>query len=274
MKEVRGERVLIDEGNSNFDREVGWYLIIYSKNVGRKITRATQDYSAQLLATSGQYQTALATSIQVDVGFSFTAIFFTRSQYVLQQFLLQRKERSLEQPHDHSPPLLETFGQRQTTLVSIILVYVGFSSTPFFSIRSQWLRRKANPWIGHVSRGSSNALYSGSRLEVIPKIEWDSHSKMRKFLGGGDHTYLNKVYDWFEECLEIQAIADDTTSKYVPPHVNIFYCLGGIMLTCFLVQVAIGFALTIYYRLTLTNASASASVEYIMTEANFGWLIR
>ncbi|MFS7920292.1 putative cytochrome b/b6, di-hem cytochrome, transmembrane, cytochrome b/b6-like domain superfamily [Helianthus anomalus] len=49
----------------------------------------------------------------------------------------------------------------------------------------------------------------------------------------GDHTYLNKVYDWFEERLEIQAIADDITSKYVPPHVNIFYCLGGITFTCF-----------------------------------------
>lgn len=49
-------------------------------------------------------------------------------------------------------------------------------------------------------------------------------------------TYLNKVYDWFG--LEIQAIADDITSQYVPPHVNIFYCLGGITLTCFLVQVA------------------------------------
>jgi len=37
-------------------------------------------------------------------------------------------------------------------------------------------------------------------------------------------------------CLfEIQAIADDITSKYVPPHVNIFYCLGRITLTCFLV---------------------------------------
>ncbi|KAK2653188.1 hypothetical protein Ddye_013044 [Dipteronia dyeriana] len=33
-------------------------------------------------------------------------------------------------------------------------------------------------------------------------------------------------------------IADDITSKYDPPHVNIFYCLGGITLTCFLVQVA------------------------------------
>ncbi|KAK9662157.1 hypothetical protein RND81_O054900, partial [Saponaria officinalis] len=84
-------------------------------------------------------------------------------------------------------------------------------------------------------------------------------------------TYLNKVYDWFEERLEIQAIADDITSKYVPPHVNIFYCLGGITLTCFLVQVATGFAMTFYYRPTVTEAFAS--VQYIMTEANFGGVV-
>ena len=52
---------------------------------------------------------------------------------------------------------------------------------------------------------------------------------------------MGKVYDWFEERLEVQAIADDISSKYVPPHVNIFYCFGGIVFTCFLVQVATGF---------------------------------
>ena len=83
---------------------------------------------------------------------------------------------------------------------------------------------------------------------------------------------MSKVYDWFEERLEIQAIADDISSKYVPPHVNIFYCLGGITLTCFLVQVATGFAMTFYYRPTVTEAFAS--VQYIMTDVNFGWLIR
>jgi len=83
---------------------------------------------------------------------------------------------------------------------------------------------------------------------------------------------MSNVYDWFQELLEIQAIADDITSKYVPPHVNIFYCLGGITLTCFIVQVATGFAMTFYYRPTVTEAFAS--VEYIMTQVNFGWLIR
>nr|YP_009369886.1 cytochrome b6 [Boldia erythrosiphon]ARO90574.1 cytochrome b6 [Boldia erythrosiphon] len=83
---------------------------------------------------------------------------------------------------------------------------------------------------------------------------------------------MNKVYDWFEERLEIQAIGDDITSKYVPPHVNIFYCLGGIVLVCFIMQVVSGFAMTFYYRPTV--AEAFSSVEYIMTDVNFGWLIR
>ena len=83
---------------------------------------------------------------------------------------------------------------------------------------------------------------------------------------------MNKVYDWFEERLEVQAIADDISSKYVPPHVNIFYCFGGLVFTCFLIQVATGFAMTFYYRPSVVDAFAS--VEYIMTSVNFGWLIR
>ena len=80
------------------------------------------------------------------------------------------------------------------------------------------------------------------------------------------------VYDWFNDRLEIQAIADDITAKYVPPHVNIFYCLGGITLTSFLIQIASGFALTFYYRPTVTEALSS--VRAIMIDTNFGWLIR
>nr|YP_009540937.1 cytochrome b6 [Lepocinclis tripteris]AYQ93363.1 cytochrome b6 [Lepocinclis tripteris] len=83
---------------------------------------------------------------------------------------------------------------------------------------------------------------------------------------------MGKIYDWFEERLEIQSIADDISSKYVPPHVNIFYCLGGITFTCFIIQVATGFAMTFYYRPTVTEAFMS--VQYIMNEVNFGWLIR
>lgn len=80
------------------------------------------------------------------------------------------------------------------------------------------------------------------------------------------------VYNWFQERLEIEALAEDVTSKYVPPHVNIFYCFGGMALTCFLIQFATGFAMTFYYSPTVTEAYAS--VQALMTEVNFGWLIR
>ena len=65
------------------------------------------------------------------------------------------------------------------------------------------------------------------------------------------------VYDWFNERLEIQDIVDDISSKYVPPHVNIFYCLGGITLVCFLIQFATGFAMTFYYKPTVVEAYSS-----------------
>lgn len=83
---------------------------------------------------------------------------------------------------------------------------------------------------------------------------------------------MNNIYDWLQERIEIQALTDDVTSKYIPPHVNIFYCLGGITLTCFIVQVATGFALTFYYRPTITEAFSS--IEFIITQVNLGWLIR
>ena len=44
------------------------------------------------------------------------------------------------------------------------------------------------------------------------------------------------MYDWCEERLEFQSIADDILAKFVPAHVNIFYCFGGIMLTSFIFQ--------------------------------------
>jgi len=83
---------------------------------------------------------------------------------------------------------------------------------------------------------------------------------------------MRKVYNWFQDRLEIQSLVDDVTSKYVPPHVNIFYCIGGITFTCFLTQVATGFAITFYYRPRV--ADAFSSVQYIITEVSFGWVIR
>lgn len=83
---------------------------------------------------------------------------------------------------------------------------------------------------------------------------------------------MSSFYDWCEERFQVQSIADDILSKYVPAHVNIFYCFGGIVLTSFIVQAASGFALTIYYRPTVLEAYTS--IEILQSSINIGWLVR
>lgn len=80
------------------------------------------------------------------------------------------------------------------------------------------------------------------------------------------------VYEWCEERPQIQSIADDVLSKYVPAHVNIFYCFGGLVLTSPLVQGASGLALTIYFRSTVLEAFES--VEAIIDSVGLGQLVR
>src|SRR4029450_134302 len=61
--------------------------------------------------------------------------------------------------------------------------------------------------------------------------------------------------------------------KVVPIHrYTVFYYLGGMALFLFLVQVVTGSLLLAYYR--PSAAEAFESVQYIMAEVPFGWLIR
>ena len=83
---------------------------------------------------------------------------------------------------------------------------------------------------------------------------------------------LGMIYDWCEERLEIQCIADDILAKFVPAHVNLFYCFGGIILTCFIFQGGSGFGLTIYYQPTVVEAFGS--VRVILYGVNLGWFLK
>lgn len=56
------------------------------------------------------------------------------------------------------------------------------------------------------------------------------------------------AHGWGEERLEAQALGDDVLGKRVPPHVNLFYCLGGLALAALSAQFASGTALTLLYR--------------------------
>jgi len=61
--------------------------------------------------------------------------------------------------------------------------------------------------------------------------------------------------------------------KEVPLHKHSFwYYLGGMTLFLFIVQVGTGILLLFYYR--ASAAEAYESIQFIMTEVKFGWLIR
>jgi len=84
---------------------------------------------------------------------------------------------------------------------------------------------------------------------------------------------LATVTSWLDERLSISALAKVASKKEVPLHRHsIWYYFGGMTLFLFTVQVATGILLLLYYRPSAEGAFES--VQFIMTEVQFGWLIR
>jgi len=81
------------------------------------------------------------------------------------------------------------------------------------------------------------------------------------------------VREWFEERLPLKQTAEFAAHKTVPMHrFSVVYYLGGMTLFFFLIQIATGILLMLYYR--PSAESAFESVEFIMTRVPFGWLVR
>ena len=59
--------------------------------------------------------------------------------------------------------------------------------------------------------------------------------------------------------LKIREIAANGSSKYVPPHVNIFYCFGGLVFTSFVAQITTGAAMTFNYVPEVSRSLADHS---------------
>ncbi|HWO00159.1 MAG TPA: cytochrome bc complex cytochrome b subunit [Blastocatellia bacterium] len=78
---------------------------------------------------------------------------------------------------------------------------------------------------------------------------------------------------WLDERLGTDALAKLARKKEVPVHRHtVWYYFGGMSLFLFLVQVVTGILLLLYYRPSAENAFES--VQFIMTEVQFGWLVR
>lgn len=81
------------------------------------------------------------------------------------------------------------------------------------------------------------------------------------------------MFVWLDERLGINALFGLAKKKEVPLHRHsIWYYFGGMTLFLFMVQVVTGILLLLYYR--PSSEGAFESVQFIITEVQFGWLIR
>lgn len=84
---------------------------------------------------------------------------------------------------------------------------------------------------------------------------------------------METIQRWLDERLSISTLARTAQKKEVPLHRHsIWYYFGGMTLFLFAVQVVTGILLLLYYRPSAENAFES--VQFIVTEVKFGWLIR
>src|SRR5436305_15037628 len=84
---------------------------------------------------------------------------------------------------------------------------------------------------------------------------------------------IEPLKNWLDERLSISTLTHLADKKEVPVHRHsIWYYFGGMTLFLFAVQVATGILLLLYYRPSSENAFES--VQFIITEVKFGWLIR
>ncbi len=82
-----------------------------------------------------------------------------------------------------------------------------------------------------------------------------------------------RVLTWLQDRYDLSAIEYLIKKKEVPIHRHsLWYYFGGITLFFFIIQVFTGIMLLLYYR--PTAEAAFESVQFIMTEVHFGWLIR
>lgn len=82
-----------------------------------------------------------------------------------------------------------------------------------------------------------------------------------------------RVIDWLDERLDLSTVRHFIAEKGVPVHAHkVWYYLGGMTLFLFAVQVATGILLLLYYRPSADEAYES--VQFIVTQVEFGWLIR
>lgn len=82
-----------------------------------------------------------------------------------------------------------------------------------------------------------------------------------------------KLLQWLDDRIPVSKVwKEHAADYYAPKNFNVWYYFGSFALLVFINQIITGIWLTMYY--TPTVEGAFDSVEYIMRDVSFGWLIR
>ena len=84
---------------------------------------------------------------------------------------------------------------------------------------------------------------------------------------------MNKMLDWVDSRFPLMSLWNEHLAKYyAPKNFNFWYYFGSLALLMLILQIVTGIFLTMNYK---PDAElAFGSVEYIMRDVNYGWLIR
>jgi ubiquinol-cytochrome c reductase cytochrome b subunit len=84
---------------------------------------------------------------------------------------------------------------------------------------------------------------------------------------------MKKLFNWFDARFPlVNTWKRYFSAYYVPKNLNFFYFFGSLALVVLANQIITGLWLTMFY--TPTANEAFSSVEYIMRDVNYGWLLR
>jgi ubiquinol-cytochrome c reductase cytochrome b/c1 subunit len=89
-----------------------------------------------------------------------------------------------------------------------------------------------------------------------------------------NHEYVpkSKFGKWFNDRLPLLTLGNHLTDYPTPKNLNYWWTFGGILTFCLITQIVTGLTLAMHY---IAHADlAFESVEHIMRDVNYGWLIR
>jgi ubiquinol-cytochrome c reductase cytochrome b subunit len=91
--------------------------------------------------------------------------------------------------------------------------------------------------------------------------------------GARKSSWMTSLVDWIDQRFPLtRSIKEHATEYYAPKNFNFWYYFGSLALVVLVIQIVTGIFLTMNYK--PSAAEAFASVEYIMRDVEWGWLIR